>query len=65
MNKYLVIIDEISLVGARMLNSIDQTFYTIKHIHNKPFANLGIILIGDLLPSYFSTRHLGFKKIQT
>jgi hypothetical protein len=50
-NKYeqlqLVVIDEISLVGARMFNVVDQRLRSIKHIQNKYFGNLDLIMTGD------------------
>jgi hypothetical protein len=51
-NKYeqlqLVVIDEISLVGARMFNVVDQRLRSIKHIQNKYFGNIDLIISGDL-----------------
>jgi hypothetical protein len=40
----LVVIDEISLVGWRMMNAIDQRLRDIKHIHNSFLGNLDIIV---------------------
>jgi len=42
-----IVIDEISLVGARMLNAIDQRLHSIKHVQNKFFGGLDVIVIGD------------------
>jgi hypothetical protein len=36
----LVVIDEISLVGAKMLNVIDNRLKSIKHIQNKKFSGV-------------------------
>ena len=43
----LVVIDGIFLVGARMFNVIDQRLRSIKHIQNKYFGNVDLIMIGD------------------
>jgi hypothetical protein len=40
----LVVIDEISLVGARMFNVIDNKLRSIKHIQNKLFGGVYVIL---------------------
>ena len=42
-----IVLDEVSLVGARMLNAIDQRLYSIKHVRNKNFGGLDVIVIGD------------------
>ena len=42
-----IVIDEISLVGARMLNAIDQRLRSIKHVQNKFFGGLDVIVTGD------------------
>ena len=42
-----IVIDEISLVGARMLNAIDQKLRSIKHVQNKFFGGLDVIVTGD------------------
>jgi hypothetical protein len=41
------VIDEISLVGAKMFNVIDNRLRSIKHIQNKFFGGVDIIMIGD------------------
>ena len=43
----LIIIDEISLVGARMLDAIDQRLRSIKHVQNKYFGGVDVIVCGD------------------
>ncbi len=43
----LVVIDEISLVGARMFNVINNRLRSIKHIQNKFFGGVDVIMIGD------------------
>ena len=46
----LVIIDEVSLVGANMLYRIHLRLCTLFHIDKTvPFANVNIMLVGDLL----------------
>ena len=42
-----IVIDEISLVGARMLNAIDQRLRSIKHVQNKFFGGLDVIVTSD------------------
>jgi hypothetical protein len=42
-----VVLDEVSLVGARMLNAIDQRLRSIKHIQNNFFGGLDAIVTGD------------------
>jgi hypothetical protein len=41
------VIDEISLVGARMFNVINNRLRSIKHIQNKFFGGVDVIMIGD------------------
>jgi hypothetical protein len=43
----LIVIDEISLVGARMLDAIDQRLRSIKHFKNKYFLGVYVIVCGD------------------
>ncbi len=43
----LLIIDEISMVRADLLDHIDSRFRTIRHI-DKPFGGVQIVMIGDL-----------------
>ncbi len=47
MNNYNVVIDEISYVGVRMLNVINNQLMSIKHIQNKFFNGVDVIMIGD------------------
>ena len=42
-----IVIDEISLVGGRMLNAIDQISHFIKYVQNKFFGGLDVIVISD------------------
>jgi hypothetical protein len=39
-----LVVDEISLVGARMVNVIDNRIRSIKHIQNKFFVDLDFIV---------------------
>ncbi len=39
---------EISLIGATMFDVIDNRPRSIKHIQNKKFGGVDIIMIGDL-----------------
>ncbi len=43
----IVVIDEISLVGATIFNVINNRLRSIKHIQNKNFGGVDIIMIGD------------------
>jgi hypothetical protein len=43
----LVMIDEISLIDARMINVIDNRLKSIKHIQNKICGGLELIMIND------------------
>ncbi len=51
MNNYNVMIDEISLVGGRMFNVIDNRLRSIKHIQNKFFGGVDVIMISDFYQS--------------
>jgi ATP-dependent DNA helicase PIF1 len=42
-----IVLDEVSLVGARMLNAIDQRLRSIKHVQNKVFGGVDVIVTGD------------------
>jgi hypothetical protein len=42
-----IILDEISLVGARILNAINQRLYSIKHVQNNFSGDLNVIVTGD------------------
>ena len=50
-NLKLLIIDEISLVGADMLYRIHKRLCTILEMNENtdPFANINVMLVGDLL----------------
>jgi len=41
------VIDEISLVGAKMFNIIDNKLRSIKHIQNKFFGGVDVIMTSD------------------
>jgi len=41
------VIDETSLVGARMFNVIDNRLKSIKHIQNKIFGGVDVIMTSD------------------
>jgi hypothetical protein len=41
------VIDEISLVGARMFNVINNRLSFIKHIQNNFFGGVDVIMISD------------------
>ncbi len=43
----MLIIDEISLIGFRMLTFIDHRLYDIKQVHNKFMGSLDVNMIGD------------------
>ncbi len=40
-------IDEISLVGVKMFNIINNRLRSIKHIQNEFFDGVDVIMIGD------------------
>jgi hypothetical protein len=42
-----IVLDEISLVGARMLNAIDQKLRSIKHVQENFFGGVDVIVTGD------------------
>jgi hypothetical protein len=44
----ILLIDEASLIGSRMLYNIDRRLRQIKHTPTKPFGNIDIIFCGDL-----------------
>ena len=44
----LLIIDEISMVRADLLDHIDETLRRLRHNHDKPFGGMQLLLIGDL-----------------
>jgi hypothetical protein len=41
------VIDEISLIGVRMFNVMDNRLRPIKHIQNNFFGGVDVIMIGD------------------
>jgi hypothetical protein len=41
------VIDEISFVGAKMFNAIDNKLRSIKHIQNQFFSGVDVIMISD------------------
>jgi hypothetical protein len=41
------VIDEISLIGAKMFNVIDNRLRSMKHIQNTFFGGVNVIMIGD------------------
>jgi len=48
-NVQLVVIDEVSMVGARVLSQIHQRLNQAMDVPNGFFGNIGVILLGDLL----------------
>ncbi len=50
-NNYNVMIDEISLIDGRMFNVIDNKLRSIKHIQNKFFGGVDVIMISDFYQS--------------
>ncbi len=55
----LVVIDEISLVGARMLDVINNRLKSIKSIQNKFFDGVDVIMTSD----FYLWNIIGFSKI--
>ena len=43
-----LIIDEVSLVGNKLFRFIHWRLQEIKHVYNKPFAGVNILVCGDL-----------------
>jgi len=43
----LMVLDEISLIGKRILKFTDLRLRSIKHVHINVFGNLDVIIIGD------------------
>ncbi len=43
----IVVMDEMSLVGARMFNVIDNRLRSIKHIQNNVFGGVDVIMTND------------------
>jgi hypothetical protein len=46
-------IDEISFFGVRLFNVIDNKLRSIKHIQNKKFGGVHVIVIGDFYKTPF------------
>ena len=44
----VLLIDEVSLIGSRMLYNIDKKLREIMHTPTRPFGNLDVIFCGDL-----------------
>ncbi len=42
-----MVLDEISLIGKRILKFTDLRLRSIKHVHINVFGNLDVIIIGD------------------
>lgn len=47
-NLQLAVFDEVSLIGLNRATMADSRLRSIKHIHDKPFGGLDIIMCGDL-----------------
>jgi len=45
----LLVLDEVSLIGSRILFFIDLHLRSIKHTHNHFFGNMDVIIIGDFI----------------
>jgi predicted ATPase len=45
----LLIIDEISMVRADMLDAIDFVLKTVRHNHSQPFGGVQMLFIGDMM----------------
>ncbi len=56
-------IDEISLVGARMFNVINNRLSSIKHIQNNFFGGVDVIMISDFYQAPMLTPWLKGKKL--
>ena len=44
----VLLIDEVSLIGSRMLYNIDKRLREIMHTPTRPLGNLDVIFCGDL-----------------
>jgi hypothetical protein len=60
----LVVIDEISLVGAKMFNVIDNRLRSIKHIQNYFFGGVDVIMINDFYQTPLVKNSWIFQKIK-
>jgi len=58
------VINEISLVGVRMFNVIDNRQRSIKHIQNFFFGGVHVIMIGDFHQTPFIKDSLIFQNIK-
>jgi hypothetical protein len=58
------VIDEISLVGARIFNVIDNKLRSIKHIQNNFFAGVDVLMTSDLCQSPFVKYNWIFQNIK-
>lgn len=45
----LLIIDEVSMVRADLLDAIDTVLRSVRRAHNRPFGGVQVLFIGDLL----------------
>jgi hypothetical protein len=52
----IIVRDPISLLGARMLNDVDNKVWDVKHVQNKYIGNVDVIFCGDFFPSSTITR---------
>jgi hypothetical protein len=57
-----MVLDEISLIGKRILKFTDLRLRSIKHVHTKFFGNLDAIIIGDFYQVQL-VHDVGFFKI--
>jgi hypothetical protein len=55
----LVVIDEISFVSVKMLDIINNRLKSIKHIQNKFFSGVDVIMTSD----FYLWNIIGFSKI--
>jgi hypothetical protein len=58
------VINEISLVGARMFNVINNGSRFIKHIQNKFFGGVDVIMIGDFYEAPLVKDNWNFQNIK-
>lgn len=45
----LLVIDEVSMLRADLLDAIDTVMRSVRRAHNRPFGGVQVLLIGDLL----------------
>ncbi len=60
----IVVINEISFVGVKMLHVIDNRLRSIKHIQNKFFGDVDVIMIGDFYQAPFINGNWIFQNIK-